>query len=553
MAPPPAARAILARLELGAVLLLVVAALVPRLFDASAPLDRGFDGEQGAFFTIGAINFERLGLRRTGGYPVLNVDLGDRADSATRLWDRPQSWLSYANHPPSVALMAWASLNALAPADWNAAWREGHGPQGFELALRLPFLVLHVAALLSLWWAVREGHGARAGLLALALSTGLPVLVLYAGLANYENACLAFVLLGLGFYARWLRGGRRRDLAALALAFAAGGAVTWAPLFFAAALAAHALFSSRRARALAAAAVGTLCAALPLGLHTLWASAVLRRLGQPPAAPLERARELLAPLLDGSAPLSTWVGLQLGRLAQWCTWPMLVVAAAGLGVAVIRGRRRVADPERVQIALPLMLGGWLYLASFYQHTLDPQTPFLMMLAPGLAALGAVALDAAAPGLARLRAGLAPLVVLVSSLALIGIASTGALRHGLRAPAGDTRGGRAAPQLALPGETAAAVAQLLPRGALGLHPRALGLNLAVSLYAWRSLWPIAGPVDPSVDAVAARVGLEAAPRWLLVPDPPPLAVSGDLAALRTALVDVRPPDAVACGWSGWRLP
>ena len=103
------ARAFGPGLERAALVVLFLAALVPRLFDVAAPLDRAFDGEQGGFFAIGAINFERLGVRRTGGYPVLNIDLGDRADPATRLWDRPELWVSYANHPPTVPLIAWAS------------------------------------------------------------------------------------------------------------------------------------------------------------------------------------------------------------------------------------------------------------------------------------------------------------------------------------------------------------------------------------------------------------------------------------------------------------
>src|SRR5262245_31018845 len=144
---PLGARAFGPGLESAALVVLLLAALLPRLFDVAAPLDRGFDGEQGGFFAIGAINFERLGVRRTGGYPVLNIALGDRADPSIRLWDRPSLWVSYANHPPTVPLIAWASLNALAPQDWNSAWHDARGPQGFELALRLPFLLCHLAAL----------------------------------------------------------------------------------------------------------------------------------------------------------------------------------------------------------------------------------------------------------------------------------------------------------------------------------------------------------------------------------------------------------------------
>lgn len=547
----PGASAFGRNLERAALLIVFLAALVPRLFDVAAPLDRGFDGEQGGFFAIGAINFERLGLRRTGGYPVLNVDLGDRADAATRLWDRPELWVSYANHPPTVPLIAWAALHAMGPAGWNSAWREARGPRGFELALRLPFLLLHAAALAALWWAMRAGYGPRAGLLALALAAAVPILVLNAGLPNYENGCLVFVLLGGGFHARWMRGARRRDLAALAACYAAGGAVTWAPLGFAAALAVHALFSAQRRRGLVASGLALTCAALPLVLHSFWAASVVSRLGQPRFSSLARARELLAPLLDGSVPVGHWLAVQVERMVEWCTLPLCAVAVAGLAVAAIGARKRT-DARRVQIALPLALGGALYLAAFYRHTADPQTPFYMLVAPGACALAAAALDAAAPRLERLRAGVAPLVVLTSSIALFGLARTSVLRHALRAPAGDTRGGRAAPELPLPHETGAALAELLPPGALCLHPRALGLNMSATLYAWRSLWPISGADDPTPGIVAARVGLAAAPRWLALPDPPPARLAESLSALRASLVGDRTPDASTAGWSAWRL-
>jgi hypothetical protein len=329
--------------------------------------------------------------------------------------------------------------------------------------------------------------------------------------------------------------------------------VTWAPLFFASALAAHALFTARRWRGLLGAAVATLAALVPLALHALWAARTLHALDQPPLSTLERAHELLGPLLGGEVPLTTWVGLQLGRSAEWCTLPLLVAAAAGLLACLAAARRAPEDdPQRVLVALPLALGGWLYMAAFYRHTVDAQTSFLMMVAPGFAALGSVALDALAPRLIRLRAGIAPLVVLVSSIAVFGLARTSVLRHALRAPLGDTAGGLAAPETALPHEDAAAIAEVLPPGTLGLHPMPLGLNLAVSLYAWRSLWPLADPDDPAPDAVAARLGLAAAPRWLLLPDVPPSRLEGELTSLRAALVGERVPDTAARGWAGWRL-
>jgi hypothetical protein len=508
----------LARLELAAVALLLLAALVPRLRDAAAPLDRGFDGQQGGFFAIAAINYERLGVARTHGYPVLNVDLGERG-AAEGIWDRPEHWLSYTNHPPTVALLAWAALNAMAPPDWNAAWREGRGPDGFELALRFPFLALHALALLGLWWCVREGHGVRAGLVALALAAGSTPLVVYAGLVNYENPALACVLWGTGWLARHVRLGRRSDLALAAAAFVLGGAFTWAPLVFAVAWCALASVRTERARTLAAGLTVTAAAALPLLLHTLAARRALAPLGQPEAGALARARELWAPLLDGSAPLSHWGGLQAARWSEWFGAPALLAGGVGLLLALAalvraRGTFALRGTQRCETTLALALGGLACQLAFYRHTLDAQTSFLMLAAPGVCALGAVALDALAPRLVRLRAGLAPLVVLASSIALVDLSRAQALRHALRAPLGAAHAHLPAPELALPRETGACLRALLREGELGLHPAELGLNLAVTLHAWRSLWPVAAPDDPIVDAVARRAGLAHAPRRLL---------------------------------------
>src|SRR5690349_22366462 len=80
------------------VLALLLAALWPRARDLRAPFDREFEGAQGAFFAIGALNYERLGALRTGAYPVLNLDLGPRGDPRRSLWEHPQGWYRSEEH-----------------------------------------------------------------------------------------------------------------------------------------------------------------------------------------------------------------------------------------------------------------------------------------------------------------------------------------------------------------------------------------------------------------------------------------------------------------------
>jgi hypothetical protein len=533
-------------LERLGVALILGAALVPRVRDFTAPLDREFEGWQGAFFTIGAINYERLGFTRTLGYPVHNVDLGERADAGKRLWDRPQNWFVYRNHPPTVPLIAWAGLKAFAPEDWNAAWHEHRGPRGFEPALRLPFLLLHVLGLVALWWAARRAYGARTALVALALGAACPPSVLYATLANYEGPALLCVLLAAGCFCGYLRDGKRTELVLFALCMAAGTAVTWAPLFFLPAFVLHALLARAPLRALSLAVAGGVAALLPIVLHAAASAFVGHGLGQPSASLFGRAGELLAPLLDGSRPLGEWAALQLERALSWYTPGIVIVAAIGLGLGLVR-----TQPGHVRLAPTLLLGSLLYLLAFYRHTLEPQHTFLLFPALGVVLCAAVALNAAHPFLLRLRAGHAPLVLVVCTLGLLCAVRFNALRYEFRGDASAPRPlGAVTPRVPLPPATAAEFAALVPPGSFSVYPSSVGLNLAPSLYAWRTQLPVNGPQDPALHAAPA-LGLADAPRFLLLPRDPLPDERAQCASLR-ALASERMPSASAY-WEAWRLP
>ena len=470
----------LRHLERGAVALLLAAALVPRLPDLRGPFDRGFEGFQGSFFATCAVNYERLGLGALNGYPVANVDLSA---------DDPQSWYAYANHPPAVPLLAWAGAAALGPSGWDEAWKEDRAPEGLETALRLPFFALHLLLLYGLYRALRPGAGAQTALIALALLAVLPLAVLYAGLVNYENPSLALVVLGYAAAARWLASegrARRRALLAYAACFALAGCVTFAPVFFVAALAGARLLRGRPREAAVLGGAGLGAALLPLAVHGLVAGRTLAGLGQPADTLPERARRMLAPLLDGSVPLPRWLGIQAGGLVELFTIPVLLAAAVGLGFALRECRRRDS------LALPLFAGGALLHLAFYRHTSDVprQDVFFLNLAPGIAALAAVAVDRAGRPLLRLRAGLAPLVVLVSSVGLPALVRAGELRALWRGPGpADDPALADGPELPLPPRAGAALAEALPSGAAGLYPQALGFGNATFYYAWRTLQPL----------------------------------------------------------------
>ena len=540
----------LRRFEFAALLLLLVAALVPRARRLADPFDGTFTGYQGAFFAIAAVGYERFGVARFAGYPALALDgpsLGGMDDVALVEADGGLVAV-YRNHPPLSMLLAWASIAAFAPDGWSDAWRSGEPPRAVEAPERAPFLALHLAGLLALWWAVREGFGASAALAALALYAFAPVALVCGPRANLETPSLPFVLAAVALHARWLRDGRPRALALAALALAAGAAFTWAPALYAPVLASHALARRGARAALGSGLALSLACALPLGAHAL----LSRASGAPPQDFLARAGFLLGPLFDGSAPPGRWLALQLAH-ANDALGPVLLAAAA-LGFALLHARRVSpaldralarnrapgAPPAPLDVATPILAGAGAYLACFWRHTFEDQPNFLLYLAPAAAAHAAVLCDALAGPLLRLRAGVAPHVALCSGLALAGLAATDAWRA-------ERQRERGAPE---PRELAREVVELVPREGWTAAPLALGLDFPTAFYAWRNLVPVRSGAELS--AVRRRLeGARAGPGRLLLP-------RDDPERSRPAATELRRETSgtLAGGagrWALWRMP
>jgi hypothetical protein len=339
---------------------------------------------------------------------------------------------------------------------------------------------------------------------------------------NLETPSIPCVLLGAGFHGRWLLRGARRDLLAAAAAFALGTSVTFAPVFFAAALFVQTWRRKGLRWMLVEAAVVGGAACVPVIAHGAWVKESI------PAHAAEsvfgRVKLLLEPLFDGSAPLGEWLWRQGLRLEHFVTLPLLLCSAAGLILALAPAKRsEPARGERLSLALPLFGGGLLSLVFFYRHTFDGdaatngQTTFLLNLAPGLAALGGLALAALGRPLARLRAGVAPLVLATSFVAFPAIARTNAIRFHWREPGprddpASTRG----PSPPLPITLGREIAEVLPAGSIGLYPKGIGFNFAVSFYAWRSLVSVDERTFDGASALIERIGLAELPRYLLLP-------------------------------------
>lgn len=547
-------------LERLGVLAILLAALLARSRDLFAPFDREFEGAQGAFFAIGAINYERLGIAKTGAYPVVNIDLGSREDEQRGLWGHPQSWYVYANHPPLVPLLAWSAVSLCAREDWKETWKDARPPRGIEPWIRAPFLAASLFSLLALWWAIRQAAGPRRALLALAIASALPISVVYGTLVNYENPALVCVLVAAGFFARWIRHERQRDLALCALAFALGSCVTFSGLFFVPplALVAWSRLGIRRAMQFATAALAAGFA--PVAMHAGWSGIAQEHLGLIPSPLFDRVRELWAPLVDGSHPLGEWTRMQVQRIGVWFTWPIALVAGAGLILGIAQAAKactacRVeAKPHdrAVNLEPALLAGAGMFLVAFYRHTLDPQFTFLIPLVPAVAGLAALALDRAADGLAKLRAGVLPLVLVTCVLAVLALQRANDLRFDFRSRADESRADREAPRLPLPDVTGAELATLVPAGGFGIHPACVGLNLAVSFYAWRSLWAANSPSDPQPNVVAQRFGLGAAAHVLLLPKNPWPGIAASIREFEKLSVNGAPPDRESAHWRAWDL-
>jgi hypothetical protein len=165
--------------------------------------------------------------------------------------------------------------------------------------------------------------------------------------------------------------------------------------------------------------------------------------------------------------------------------------------------------------------------------LDAQWNFFLWAAPGAAAAAAMLLASLARPSLRLRAGVAPLVLIVLSAILPGVVGANARLHELRAPASSGDGAEA---VALPRALGLELAPLIPRGSIALLPADLGANLACTYYAWRNLYWTDGPSAALPPWLEASCFLRDAPVDLLLPEAPPIGARVSIGTLRTALAE-----------------
>jgi hypothetical protein len=566
------------RRELIAVCLALFLGILLRVYYAPAGgFDREADGFQGAFFGLTSINYERLGIAPTGGYPVVNLDT---------VVDAPETWYVYGNHSPLFALGEWTALKALGPHGWENAWREGRSPSGvgtdhsFEFALRLPMFAASIFSMLVLWWALRIEGGKRAAWIGMLLYALCPLAILDAGLVNYEPASILCVLFAFGFFAKLRRRDAiceescifRKELLFVCLFLALGTAQTFAPLFFAIPLCFAALGSRLRAigikgALLSASAIG-FAALLPVLVHGIYVRSALEGI-QPASRLSERIGILFEPLTSGSVPLWRWLGLQHTHLVTFASEVFVEIAIVGLVFAIlIQADRLLSKGPEVRASkknpalLPLLLaaGGFTVMFGYYKHTADDtpaQSSFILNLIPAIAALGGLAFvifgDAVGRTFARkgrVHGGLILTAVLLGLALNNGFATTNHLWGIWRSPR---------PQSTVPELVGATLGKLLPPESVALYPAQLGFTPAVYFYAWRTMLPVTADI-PSFQMVEQRLsdgGLLDRPRYLILPDAPSAGTKPAVDALRELFATMTPelaslPPIQVDGWSAWRL-
>ena len=518
----------LRRLERALCWIAILAGLLWRLSLSTESFDREFDGFQGSVFAVCAINYERLGFGAMGGYPVVNLSAQP---------EQPQTWYPYPNHSPVVPWLAWASARLIGPEGWAEAWERGEAPLGIEFAIRLPFLLAYALALLGLILLLRNLGAPRAAPIAGALFALAPAGVLYGGLANYENPSLAALLLGLAAFAAYLRAPRLGRLALACLGCAAATSVTFAPAFFLPFVLLLAM-SERGLRGLLAGGAVALCALAPIAIHGFASARVLKSLGAAPGGLVQRAEHLFAPLLDGSVPLSTWLGTQGQALTSHFGIGLSIFLGAGALIAALQALLPGSHRRAARGVWLLLAGGTLVQLGFYRHTADPQENFLMNLLPGACAAAALLIIQLSNLIERvLRSPMTVFATLTPALTLLAIEADRLVERfrGSHQP--------------LPIEIGKECARILPPGTIGWYPSPLGFNHATFFYAWRTMIPVSAATENSPEtytpatANAKSVGLGDAPVSLVLPNhiAPHLqasidSIAEDLEGIRPGILD-----------------
>jgi len=328
---------------LAAILLLALAVRALDLFDPWS--GKGFKTAF-ATSTTGAFakNFVDHGFLESGLLTYTwRVELEDGA--VVRQW--------YTHHPVLYAVLTAASMKALGGAEWTA---------------RLPWLLLSLLSVLSVYRFVALVGGRGLGLTAALLLAVVPFSAEYATMLWTDGATvLLFGLLGERFV-RWIREGRAGFLRQSAALVFLGGLLDWSALLVLPGLLLHAFFYSsrrggwKRLRPLLWLPAAAVAAVLVHQVHL--------RLVLPGEFVREDAIATLRWATTRLDPLPAFVAGQATYLVRGLTpvvAALVVVAAVAALWRGVRGRLRAEESLLLSFALPGLLYVFLFPARSGNH------------------------------------------------------------------------------------------------------------------------------------------------------------------------------------------
>jgi len=237
------------RLEIIALCLVLLIALVLRLGDFNEPWPS--DGWQylGAFFATTARNFVEHGYMACRFAPALDViPPGDG------------NWTVYMHHPPLFPLLVSVSFQAFGIHEWSA---------------RLVAVAASMIELLMIWMITRLLFGRKAAMAAVLLGATIQMTAFYGSFVCQNGTVLmAFCCTALFFHYRNLIRPSRRDFAFFLGAFIAAALTDWHGYMLGGAILVHLLFYGRWRGALLVGGMALAAFSLHM-LHTLWATGSL--------------------------------------------------------------------------------------------------------------------------------------------------------------------------------------------------------------------------------------------------------------------------------------
>ena len=382
-----------------AVAALLLAAAIPRGRNLEASFAPGAEGERGTRAALTQLNHERFPeLEET----ITALEIPAGTDRYEGIGEPPWEPLIWRSNSPLEAdvLVERASFQFLGV--------EAIDPEApVEFAVRVPHLALHLLALLVLWWAISEAFGGQIALMSLAFLTVLPPSIAYSTVSGTENLALLGSALMLGLYARHLQKREWWPLALLAPAACAAALLAPESMAMAALLPLQALGMKRIRAAL-------------LGALALWTPVVLLVLES-------GSQELdVLPRLASRAAAFIEFGPGLLREAVSLFTP-IVLGLAAIGVALRFSRSLNAgwsarlkalefpQPKEKHAEVAAVLLPFGVLAAMLSP--DDGGPRLLFSVPIVALGVALFLQQITRPIAAMRAGIAPLVVLASLIAM----------------------------------------------------------------------------------------------------------------------------------------